>query len=199
MIGKIRSDHGTEFDQKHFAAFCDNNGYTHDFSALKTPQQNGVVERKNRVLQEMARTMLLEYELPKFLWAEAINTACYVSNRVFIRPMLNKTAYELWHGKIPNINYFKVFGCKCFILKDREQRAKFDSRIDEGRSVGYSTHSKAYRVYNDRKRIILESIHVVFYETDPLIAKESLSLNPTGPEMIFQDSMTQEKEENQNQ
>ena len=65
-------------------------------------------------------------------------------------------------GKIPNINYFKVFGCKCFILKNREQRAKFDSRIDEGRFVGYSTHSKAYRVYNDRKRIILESIHVFF-------------------------------------
>ena len=87
----------------------------HNFSAPRTPQQNGVVERKNRTLQEIARTMLNENGLPKYFWAEAVNTACYVVNRAHIRSILKRTPYELWKGKLPNISYFHAFGCKCFV------------------------------------------------------------------------------------
>ena len=94
-IATIRSDHGREFENESFKSFCNDFGITHQFSSPRTPQQNGVVERKNRTLVEMARTMLKEYDLPSYFWAEAVNTACFISNRVFKRPLINKTSYEL--------------------------------------------------------------------------------------------------------
>ena len=102
-ITSVRSDHGGEFDNDAFEIFCNNNGYDHNFSAPRTPQQNGVVERKNRTLQEMARTILNENNLPKYFWAEAVNTACYIANRVFVAKKKCKTPYELWRGRVPNI------------------------------------------------------------------------------------------------
>ena len=86
----MRSDHGKEFENEVFKNFCSKRCISHNFSCPRTPQQNGVVERKNR-----ARTMLNEYSLPSYFWAEAINTSCYISNRVLKRPFLNKTPYEL--------------------------------------------------------------------------------------------------------
>ncbi|KAH9744417.1 Integrase catalytic domain-containing protein [Citrus sinensis] len=94
-IACIRSDHEGEFENHAFEIFCNDFGIEHQFSSPRTPQQNRVVERKNRSIQEMARTMLNENSLPKYFWAEAVNTACYVLNRVLIRPNLNKTPYEL--------------------------------------------------------------------------------------------------------
>ena len=90
----VRSDHGGEFENAVFQEFCENNGYTHNFSSPRTPQQNGVVERKNRTLQEMARTMIQDYDLPLYFWAEATLTSCYIINRVSIRPIIKKTPYE---------------------------------------------------------------------------------------------------------
>ena len=98
-ITSIRSDHGTEFENEFFKTFCNENGFSHTFCSLRTPQQNGVVERKNRTLVEMAIIMLHEYNLPLYFWAEAVNTSCYISNRVFKRPILNKTSYELWNNR----------------------------------------------------------------------------------------------------
>ena len=118
----------------------------HEFSTPKVPQQNGVVERKNRTLQEMARTLLSESDLPKYFWAEAVNTSCYVMNRVLLRPILNKTPYELIFNKKPIVSYFKVFGCKCFILNIKENLGKFDKKNDKGIFLGYSTNKNAYRV-----------------------------------------------------
>ena len=153
---------------------CEDNGFSHDFSSPRTPQQNGVVGRKNRTLQEFARSMLNEYDLPKYFWAEAVNTACYILNRVLIRPSLNKTSYELWHNKIPNVGYFKVFGCKCFILNNNEKLGKFDSKTDIGIFLGYSSTSKAYRIFNKRTLVIEESMHVVFDESCNNISNESI-------------------------
>ena len=92
-IASIRSDHGGEFENKDFELFCDEHGIEHNFSAPRTPQQNGVVERKNRSLEEIARTLLNDTSLPKYFWAEAVNTACYIMNRALIRPILKKTPY----------------------------------------------------------------------------------------------------------
>jgi transposase InsO family protein len=105
-INKVRSDHEREFENIRFDTFCSKMGYKQKFSVPRTPQQNVVVERKSRTLQELARTMLYEYPLPKHLWAEAVNTACYVITQVNIRPMLKKIPYELWKGYKPNISYF---------------------------------------------------------------------------------------------
>ncbi|KAH9783348.1 Integrase catalytic domain-containing protein [Citrus sinensis] len=163
----IRSDHGGEFENHAFENFCNDFGIEHQFSSPRTPQQNGVVERKNRSIQEMARTMLNENSLPKYFWAEAVNTACYVLNRVLIRPNLNKTPYELWKDRKPNIGYFKVFGCKCFVLNTKDNLGKFDPKSDVGIFLGYSNSSKAYRVYNKRTLVVEESMHVTFDETNP--------------------------------
>ncbi|KAH9716551.1 hypothetical protein KPL71_021497 [Citrus sinensis] len=115
----------------------------------------------------MARTMLNENSLPKYFWAEAVNTACYVLNRVLIRPNLNKTPYELWKDRKPNIGYFKVFGCKCFVLNTKDNLGKFDPKSDVGIFLGYSNSNKAYRVYNKRTLIVEESMHVTFDESNP--------------------------------
>ena len=113
----IRSDNGTEFKNASFASFCAERGIEHQFSSPHVPQQNGVVERKNRTLVEMARTMLDEYSTSRRFWAEAIATACHIANRVFLRPSLGKTPYELRFGRKPSVSHFRVFGSKCFILK----------------------------------------------------------------------------------
>ena len=109
-IVSIRSDHGGEFQNAQFEEFCEEHGISHNFSAPRTPQQNGVVERKNRFLVELARTMLSDANLPKYFWADAVSTACYVGNRVIIRPILKNTPDELFKGKKPNIAHFHIFG-----------------------------------------------------------------------------------------
>ena len=113
-LKKIRSDNGKEFDNTNIEAYCDEVGIKHEVSAIYTPQQNGIVERKNRTLT-LARIMLDEYNTPEALWAEAINTACYASNRLIFQKFLGKTPYELLNGKKPDISFFRVFGCKCYI------------------------------------------------------------------------------------
>ena len=163
-IGKvirIRSDHGREFENNVFAEFCEDNGISHEFSAPITPQQNGIVERKNRSLQEMARVMLHTTNIPLKFWAEAFNTACYILNCVSLHAGTSTTCYEIWKGRKLNIKYFRVFGSPCYVLNDREQRSKLDAKSDEGVFLGYSTTSRAFRVYNKRTRSIMESINVV--------------------------------------
>ncbi|XP_057444286.1 uncharacterized protein LOC130736472 [Lotus japonicus] len=164
-IVKIRSDHGKEFENGQFSEFCSSEGIKHEFSAPITPQQNGVVERKNRTLQESARAMLHAKNLPYHFWAEAINTACYIHNRVTIRQGDTVTQYELWKGKKPTVKYFHVFGSKCYILSDREHRRKLDPKSEVGIFLGYSGNSRAYRVYNIRTKVMMESINVVVDDT----------------------------------
>ncbi|KAJ1692656.1 hypothetical protein LUZ63_009354 [Rhynchospora breviuscula] len=163
-ISRIRSDHGREFENAKFDELCIEKGYKQEFSAPRTPQQNGVVKRKNRTLQELARTMLHEFAVPKFLWAEAVNTACHVINRACIRSKLKKTPFELWVGRTPNISYFRVFGFKCFVLDESPKVTKFDAKSLTGIFVGYSNTSKAYRVYLPTSRVVIESINVKFNE-----------------------------------
>lgn len=106
------------------------------------PQKNGAVERKIRTLQEMARTMIVEGNLPKYFWAEAVNTSSYIFNRALVRSLLKKTPYELWKGKEHSSGHFRVFGCKCFILNDKEQLGKLDRKSDEAIFLGCSEVSK---------------------------------------------------------
>ena len=114
----------------------------------------------------MARTMLCENNLLKYFWREAINTACYVINRVTIRSLLSKTPYELYKGRKLNVSHLRSFCCKCFILNNgKHPISKMDAKSDEAIFMGYALNSKAYRVFNKTSLIIEESIHVIFYET----------------------------------
>ncbi|GJY83506.1 retrovirus-related pol polyprotein from transposon TNT 1-94 [Tanacetum coccineum] len=172
-IVSIRTDHGREFDNEvQFGEFCNANGITHNFSAPRTPQSNGVVERKNRTLQEMSRTMLNEQSLPQKFWCNAVDTSTYILNRILIRAILGKTPYELLRGRKPTLDYFRVFGSKCFILNTKDYLTKFDPKSYEGVFLGYSQNSKAYIILNKHTRKVEESLNVTFDET-PLPSKTS--------------------------
>ncbi|WVZ88908.1 hypothetical protein U9M48_035375 [Paspalum notatum var. saurae] len=132
----IRSDNGGEFRNSRFENFCRDLGLEHQFSSPYTPPQNGVVERKNRTLVEMARTMLDEHRTPRRFWAEAVNTACYIANRIFLRAFLGKTSYELWFRRQPSVKHLRAFGCRCFVLKKAGHLDKFESRCLDGIFLG---------------------------------------------------------------
>src|SRR6266540_3785455 len=131
-IKRIISVNGTEFKNTSIEEFLDEEGIKHEFLAPYTPQQNGVVERKNRTLIEATRTMLDEYKTSDQFWDEAINTACHAINRLYLHKILKKTAYELLTSNKPKVHYFRVFGSKCFILNKKSKSSKFAPKIDEG-------------------------------------------------------------------
>jgi hypothetical protein len=165
-IKKIRSDNGTEFKNSQIEDFLEDEGINHESSSPYTPQQNGVVERKNRTLLDMARTMLDEYKTLDWFWAEAINTACYSINRLYLHQILKKTSYELLTDKKPNVSYFRVFGSKCFILVKRGRKSKFAPKAVEGFLLGYDSNTRAYRVFNKSTGLVEVSCDIVFDETN---------------------------------
>ncbi|GJS88135.1 retrovirus-related pol polyprotein from transposon TNT 1-94 [Tanacetum coccineum] len=164
-IVSIRTDHGREFDEVQFGEFCNANGITHNFSAPHTPQSNGVVKRKNRTLQEMSRTMSNEQSLPQKFWCNAVDTSTYILNRILIRAILGKTPYEILRGRKHTLDYFRVFGRKCFILNTKDYLTKFDPKSYEGVFLGYSQNSKANIILNKHTKKIEESLNVTFDET----------------------------------
>ena len=123
------------------------------------------MERKNRTLVEMARTMLDEYKMPSRFWPEAIDTACHIINRVYLHKFFKKTAYELLTDKKPNVSYFKVFGAKCWI-RDPHHNSKFAPKAHEGFMLGYGKDSHTYRVFNNVLHKVVETVDVRFDETN---------------------------------
>ncbi|GJU06075.1 putative ribonuclease H-like domain-containing protein [Tanacetum coccineum] len=166
----IKCDNRIEFKNKEMNQFCERKGIKREFSVARTPQQNGVAKRKNRTLIEAARTMLADSKLPTTFWAEAVNTACYVQNRVLVTKPHNKTPYELFLGRKPALGFMRPFGCLVTIINTIDHLGKFNGKADEGFFVGYSINSKAYRVFNSRTRIFEEKLHVQFSENTPNIA-----------------------------
>ncbi|GKC27476.1 putative ribonuclease H-like domain-containing protein [Tanacetum coccineum] len=142
----IRCDNGAEFKNRVISEFCEKKGIKREFSVARTPQQNGVVERRNRTLIEAARTMIL-----------------------VVKPH-NKTPYELFRGRTPSLSFLKPFGCHVTILNTLDHLGKFDRKFDDGFFVRYSLNSKAFRVYNIRTRKVEENLHVRFLEDKPIIA-----------------------------
>ncbi|GJT21447.1 putative ribonuclease H-like domain-containing protein [Tanacetum coccineum] len=196
-VKTIRCDNGTEFKNKDVIEFCGSKGIKREYSNARTPQQNGVAERKNRTLIEAARTMLADSFLPNTFWAEAVSTACYVLNRVLVTKPHNKTPYELITGKIPIISYIRPFGCHVTILNTIDHLGKFDGKSDEGFLVGYSLQSKAFRVYNLETKRVEENLHITFLENKPNVAGK-------GPTWLFDldyltDSMNYQPVRSENQ
>ncbi|GJV47800.1 retrovirus-related pol polyprotein from transposon TNT 1-94 [Tanacetum coccineum] len=160
----VRTDNGTEFVNKTLDGWFESVGISHETSVPRSPQQNGVVERRNRTLMEAARTMLIFAKAPLFLWAEAVATACYTLNRSLVHTLHGKTYYELLKGKKPNLQYFRVFGSLCYPTNDYDDVGKLKAKADIGIFVGYAPTKKAYRIYNKRTRKIQETVHVAFDE-----------------------------------
>ncbi|KAJ9544400.1 hypothetical protein OSB04_024107 [Centaurea solstitialis] len=187
-VQTVRSDNGTEFKNQVLKGFYNSLGITQTFSAARTPEQNGVVERRNRTLVEAARSMLAQSQLPQYLWAEAVNTACYTQNRSTIHRRFGKTPYHVLFGRIPNIDYFKVFGCPCFVLNETENRGKFGPKSDEMIFVGYSDCSVAYRVFNKKSRVVYKSVNVRFDPFVELSSNVSSNADTMSNNVVFTDA-----------
>ncbi|GKA25534.1 retrovirus-related pol polyprotein from transposon TNT 1-94 [Tanacetum coccineum] len=178
----ICTDNGTEFVNKDLTEYYERVGIFHQKTVPRTPQQNGAVERQNRTLVEAARTMLIFSKAPMFLWAEAVDTACYTQNRPLIHTRHNKTPYELVHDKKHDLTFFRVFGALCYPTNDSEDLGKLQSTADIRIFVGYAPSRKGYRIYNKRTRQIKETIHVQFDELSEPMAPVQLN---TGPAPTF--------------
>ncbi|GJX82439.1 retrovirus-related pol polyprotein from transposon TNT 1-94 [Tanacetum coccineum] len=182
LVISVRTDRGTEFLNKTLNAFFKQEGIEHQTSTPRTPEQNGVVERRNRTLVEAARTMLSASKLPLFFWAEAIATACYTQNRSIIIPTHEKMAYHIINDRKPSIKHLHIFCCTCYLTRDGENLDKMKEKGDPCILVGYSTQSKGYRVYNKRTRLIVESIHLRFDEikemSETSVANDTSGLVP---------------------
>src|SRR6185503_5275540 len=186
----IRSDNGSEFKNARFDDFCRGFGLDHQYSSPYVTPQNGMVERKNRTLVEMARTMLDEYRTPRRLWAEAINTACYVANRIFLRSFMKKTSYELRFGRQPRVSHLRAFSCRCFVLKE-VNLDKFESRSSDGILLGYALESRGYRVLILETNRIVKTCNVTFDESTSSL---SASVECAGDDEFGQDIFEDEDE-----
>jgi transposase InsO family protein len=111
--------------------YYSNHGINRQFSITRTPQQNGVVERNNRTLQEMAQTMIMDSKLIDIFWTQVVHTIVHIQNRVMLRNNTDKNPYELWKGRPANAKHFRVFGSKCYIKREDGRMGKFDSRVDK--------------------------------------------------------------------
>nr|GEV50071.1 integrase, catalytic region, zinc finger, CCHC-type, peptidase aspartic, catalytic [Tanacetum cinerariifolium] len=152
-------------------------GIHHQTSVARTPKQNGIVKRRNRTLVEAARTMLSTAKVPLFFWAEGIATACFTQNRSLVIPRYGKTPYHIINDRKPSIKFFHIFGSLYYIIRDGENLDKMKEKGDACIFVGYSTQSRAYRVFNKRTRVIVETIHVNFDEL-PQMASDHISSDP---------------------
>nr|GEW28063.1 retrovirus-related Pol polyprotein from transposon TNT 1-94 [Tanacetum cinerariifolium] len=149
-------------------------GFITKTSVARTPKQNGVVERRNQTLVEAARTMLSAAKVPLFFWAEAIATTCFTQNRSLVIPRHEKTPYHIIIDQKLSVKFFHIFGSLCYIVRDGENLNKMKEKGDACIFVRYSTQLRAYRVYNKRTRVIMESIHVNFDEL-PHMASDHIS------------------------
>ncbi|MCO5573934.1 hypothetical protein L7F22_027712 [Adiantum nelumboides] len=171
-VQTLRTDRGGEYMSGAFKDFLGKKGIKHQCTMPYTPQQNGVAERKNRSLMEMARCMLKAKSLPHKLWMEAVACAAHVLNRCPTRALKTITPYESWYDKKPSVSYLCVFGCLAYAHIPQQLRGKLDDKAVKCIFVGYSSGSKGYRLYNPATNKIFESRDVIFAETtaQPMVA-----------------------------
>nr|GEW49747.1 hypothetical protein [Tanacetum cinerariifolium] len=160
----IRTDNETEFINEKLRLFFSKLVIVHKTLIAQMPQQNGVLERRNRTLIEAAQTMLIFSKAPVFLWAEAIATACFTQNRSIVHTRHNKTPYELIRGRKPNVKHFHVFGSLCYLKNDHDGLGKMKPKADIGTFVAYFESSHGFRTYKRRTKKIMETIHIKFDE-----------------------------------
>ena len=174
-IRRLRTDNGGEYVSKEFENYLKSREIFHEFTVPHSPEQNGVAERMNHTLVESARSMLSHAGLPKSFWAEAIATAAYIRNRMPTAAIReDKTPYEKWYGRKPDVSNLRVFGCMAYAHIPESQRKKLDKKSEKLRFVGYSIQSKGYRLFDENQKVIVRR-DVVFNETDFGQAEEKLT------------------------
>lgn len=171
-----------------YVKYLDQQGIQYQRTVASTPQQNGVAERKNRTLVEMARCMLIDAKLDKYFWGEAVMMAKYVQNRLPGKE-IDKTPFENWFGRKPSFSYFKQFGSKCFTFIQPEHRRKLDSKASEALLVGYDEISKAYRCYVLLTRKVIVSRDVKFIDKDSDWKSEEISVQEDYSTIVVQQMM----------
>ncbi|MCO5588869.1 hypothetical protein L7F22_042829 [Adiantum nelumboides] len=164
-VKSIHSDRGGEFLSENFARWCKSEGIRRQLTTPNTPSQNGVVERKNRTIMEMARAMLAHASLPRSYWAEACNTAVYIQNRSPTHALQDMTPFQAYYGRKPTVSHFRVFGCSAFVHIPKEKRQKLDFKSRKLLFLGYSAESDAYQLYDPDTRTTTVSRDVVFDES----------------------------------
>lgn len=167
MIKCLRTDNGGEYMSDEFFRYCSEHGIRRQMTCPDTPQQNGVAERKLAHLTEMCLSWLHEKQLPRALWAEAIQSACHVINRLPPWPGTEKSPFEGLYNIKPNVNYFRVFGSLCYIHIPKSHRTKLDPKARKCIFVGYDSHRKGWRCMDPKTRKIAVSRNVVFDEVTP--------------------------------
>ena len=160
----LRTDNGGEYTSSKFESYLKDEGIRHERTVPKTPQQNGVAERLNRTLVESARSMLLDANLTKRYWAEAVSTAVYLKNRCPTRAVQGVTPFEIWHGKKPGVDHLRVFGCDAYSHIPKDERGKFDTKARKCILLGYGEVTKGYRLYDVEEKKVLYSRDVKFNE-----------------------------------
>jgi transposase InsO family protein len=159
----LRTDGGGEYTSKNFELFCVNNGVEHEVIAPYTPQHNGLAERRNRTILDMARCMVKHRNLPKTFWGEAVSTAVHILNRSPTKKLNHKVPEEVWSGKKPSVSHFKVFGSLCHKHVPEAKRKKLDDRSEPMILVGYHV-TGAYKLYNPVSKKMIFSRDVIVDE-----------------------------------
>nr|GEU73623.1 hypothetical protein [Tanacetum cinerariifolium] len=175
QVQRVRTDNGTEFKNKTLAKFFDEVGITQQFFSARTPQQNGTVERRNQTLVEAARTMLTFANLPLFLWAEAITTACFTQNCLIIHKRFDKIPYELINKRKPNIKFFHVFRCRCYLLKDYDDVGKLKEKGDIEVKIFKSIGFTSVRNFKENLEDLFQNFYDEYFGSSKL--KKSLTTN----------------------
>lgn len=181
QIKYLHVDNGGEYCNLDFKQFLNKNGIELETTAPYTPEQNARAERENRTVMECARSMMCGAGVPKYLWAEAVNTAIYLLNRTPTTQTPNSTPYSLWFGKKPSLNHIRTFGCEAYMLVPHQKRTKLEPKSKKLILVGYENNSENYRLFDVSTKKITVSRNVIFNE------------NPTNQEQMIPYSLDEEQ------
>ncbi|KAJ4789254.1 polyprotein [Rhynchospora pubera] len=165
QLKALRSDRGGKFQSKEFKQYCESEGILQQLTTPYTHEQNGVAERKNRTVVELARSMLKSKGMPNQFWAEAVATAVYILNISPTKAVMNMTPFEAWFGRKPSVSHLRVFGCIAYTLVNAQNRKKLDAKSEKWVFLGYCIQSKGYRLYNHVTNKIIVSRNIMFDET----------------------------------
>ena len=163
-IKSLRTDRGGEFTSNEFKSLCELHGIRRFLTVAGSPQQNGVVERKNRTILNMARSMLKSKNMPEEFWAEAVACTVYVSNRSPTKSLKDVTPQEAWSRQKPSVSHLRVFGSIAYVHVPKQERSKLDDRSEKFIFIGYDENSKGYRLFNPDSGKFITSRDIEFDE-----------------------------------
>eukprot|EP01018_Ginkgo_biloba_P027384 Gb_35302 [translate_table: standard] len=186
----LRTNRGGEYISEEFLRFCKDNGIKKQFTTRYTPQQNGIAKRKNRTIQEMARSMIKAKGLSNEYWAEAVGTAIYLLNRSPTKSVRDKSPQEAWSNEKPNVEHLRVFGCVAYAHVPKQKRTKWDDRGEKCIFIGYSDQSKAYKLYNPITKEMIISRDIEFIENATWNDNKQLQESTTVGVPIFENEST---------